>query len=195
MAISGGLDMRQQLNFKRSMRLWQPMLTFGLREDILIGKYARHYKHRLAREQFFGMLRSTSISVSLRLGCQLDISMLFLIPFLPSLSNSNDQALDVEAIVTYNSFEHLVHYYSEMSAMGDRDPEFQLFFTLDSGSLENQWGRIANVSIPFAVLQALDDPLVGWRTLGTNDLQGLADSGSGNVMLVLTKAGGHVVSF
>lgn len=66
MAISGGLDMRQQLNFKRSMRLWQPMLTSGLREDILIGKYARHYKYRLTTEQFLGMLRATSISVSLR---------------------------------------------------------------------------------------------------------------------------------
>ncbi|KAL7466666.1 hypothetical protein ACHAXS_006969 [Conticribra weissflogii] len=63
-AVSGGLDMRQQLNFRRSMRLWQPMLTFGLREDILIGKYARHYKHRLTREQFLKMLRVTSISVS-----------------------------------------------------------------------------------------------------------------------------------
>ena len=42
--------MRQQLNFKRSMRLWQPMLTFGLREDILVGKYARHYKSRLTKE-------------------------------------------------------------------------------------------------------------------------------------------------
>merc|ERR1712176_636552 len=26
-AVSGGLDMRQNINFKRSMRLWQPMLT------------------------------------------------------------------------------------------------------------------------------------------------------------------------
>ena len=66
MAISGGLDMRQQLNFKRSMRLWQPMLTIGLREDILVGKYAKHYKHRLTNEQFLGMLRATSISVRLR---------------------------------------------------------------------------------------------------------------------------------
>lgn len=64
MAVSGGLDMRQQLNFKRSMRLWQPMLTFGLREDNIIGKYARHYKHRLTDEQFRNLLRVTSISVS-----------------------------------------------------------------------------------------------------------------------------------
>ena len=64
MAVSGGLDMRQQLNFKRSMRLWQPMLTFGLREDNIIGKYARHYKHRLTDKQFRNLLRVTSISVS-----------------------------------------------------------------------------------------------------------------------------------
>ncbi|KAL3805642.1 hypothetical protein HJC23_005886 [Cyclotella cryptica] len=166
-AISGGLDMRQQLNFKRSMRLWQPMLTFGLREDILLGKYARHYKHRLTKEQFRSMLRVTSIS-----------------------------HLDVEAIVNYNSFDDLVHYYSEMSAMGDRDPEFQLFDDKNEGTCNTDkdgfWGRIANVSIPFVVLQALDDPLVGWRTIGTANAQGLAESGSGNIILLLTKAGGHV---
>ena len=106
----------------------------------------------------------------------------------------------MEAIVTYNSFDSLYHYYSEMSAMGDREPEFQLFGP-SAGSAaspsggNDEWGRIGNVSVPFAVLQALDDPLVGWRTVGTNDPQGLADSGSGNVMLLLTKAGGHVVSF
>jgi len=97
--------------------------------------------------------------------------------------------------VTYNSFDSLYHYYSEMSAMGDRPPEFNLLGGGDENNSDNNtddWGRIANVSVPFAVLQALDDPLVGWRTIGTNDPQGLVDSGKGNVMLVLTKAGGHV---
>mmetsp|Transcript_39238 Transcript_39238/g.66894 ORF Transcript_39238/g.66894 Transcript_39238/m.66894 type:complete len:117 (+) Transcript_39238:112-462(+) len=82
-----------------------------------------------------------------------------------------------------------------MSAMGDRPPEFNLLGGGDENNSDNNtddWGRIANVSVPFAVLQALDDPLVGWRTIGTNDPQGLVDSGKGNVMLVLTKAGGHV---
>ena len=45
------------------MRLWQPILTLGLREDILLGKYGRHYKARLTKEQFLGLLRATSISV------------------------------------------------------------------------------------------------------------------------------------
>lgn len=99
----------------------------------------------------------------------------------------------MEAIVAYNSFDGLYHYYSEMSAMGDRDPEFQLLGsngTVNEGS--EDWGRIANVAIPFAVLQALDDPLVGWRTVGTNNPQRMVDSGRGNLLLVLTKAGGHV---
>ena len=105
-----------------------------------------------------------------------------------SFSNKH---LDVEAIVTYNNFDDLVHYYSEMSAMGDRKPEFQLFDSEDEtcDTINIEWGRIANVSIPFLVLQALDDPLVGWRTLGTGDVQSLADSGSGNTILLLTKAG------
>ena len=107
----------------------------------------------------------------------------------------------MEAIVNYNSFENLVHYYSEMSAMGDRYPEFQLFGPTRSTSnptnessseKENSWGRIESVSIPFVVLQALDDPLVGWRTIGTEKPQELVASGSGNLMLLLTKAGGHV---
>ena len=29
-AISGGLDMRENLRFKRSIRLWQPMLAQGI---------------------------------------------------------------------------------------------------------------------------------------------------------------------
>lgn len=104
--------------------------------------------------------------------------------------------LDVEAIVTYNKFDNLVHYYTEMSAMGDRKPEFHLFdnnneATCDANGVDS-WGRIANVSVPFLVLQALDDPLVGWRTIGTDNVQGLAESGSGNTLLLLTKAGGHV---
>eukprot|EP00984_Skeletonema_dohrnii_P019263 scaffold9179_cov124-Skeletonema_dohrnii-CCMP3373.AAC.1 len=164
-AVSGGLDMRQNLNFHRSMRLWQPILTFNLRDDMLIAKYARFYKQKLTRGQFLRMLRTTSVS-----------------------------ALDVEAIVTYNSFNDLVHYYSEMSAMGDRIAEFGLLdkYSNSSECVADEWGRIANTSIPFAVLQALDDPLVGWRTIGTDKPQELVDSGNGNIMLLLTKAGGHV---
>ena len=82
-----------------------------------------------------------------------------------------------------------------MSALGDRHPEFQLFDYKNEDTCHTNkegWGRIANVSIPFVVLQALDDPLVGWRTIGTENAQGLADSGSGNVMLLLTKGGEHV---
>jgi len=80
--------------------------------------------------------------------------------------------------------------------MGDRNPEFNLLDQRNVSTCETthskSWGRIENVSIPFLVLQALDDPLVGWRTIGTEDVQGLAESGRGNTILLLTKAGGHV---
>lgn len=66
-AISGALDMCQQINFKRSMRLWQPFLTSGMRVDNILGKFADQYRHRLTKEQFLGVLRATSLSVSLRL--------------------------------------------------------------------------------------------------------------------------------
>ena len=69
-----------------------------------------------------------------------------------SLSCDVAKALDVQANVTYN----------DTTSSGDH----------------SSWGRMADVSKPFAVLQALVDPLVGWRTIGTNNPQALADSGS-----------------
>lgn len=50
--------------------------------------------------------------------------------------------------------------------------------------------RISQVSVPFLVIQALDDPLISWRTLG--DPKEVVNSGSGNIMMLLTKSGGHV---
>ena len=64
------------------------------------------------------------------------------------------------------------------------------------GSLPDK-ARIHNVAIPFCVVHALDDPLVTWRTVAAN--QGLmhptnltAQVKTGNLMILLTKAGGHV---
>jgi predicted alpha/beta-fold hydrolase len=78
-----------------------------------------------------------------------------------------------------------MHYYSEMSAMGD--------IPLDSPTSP---GRIANVSIPLCILHALDDPLITWKTVAANDglrhPSNVVKSGSGNVLMLLTKAGGHV---
>ena len=62
-SISGGLDMRHQLYFDRSKRLWQPLLADELR-NIALGKFCRRYKERLRPEDFVRFLRSTSISVS-----------------------------------------------------------------------------------------------------------------------------------
>uniref|UniRef100_A0A7S4NC69 Uncharacterized protein n=2 Tax=Odontella aurita TaxID=265563 RepID=A0A7S4NC69_9STRA len=89
-----------------------------------------------------------------------------------------------------------------MSAMGDTDA-FRSLTSSSSSSSENStscaaedssiasMGRIADVSIPFCVLHALDDPLVTWRTTGHNPSK-LVESGTGHVMMLLTKNGGHV---
>lgn len=57
-------------------------------------------------------------------------------------------------------------------------------------------GRIANVSIPLCMLSALDDPLITWKAVASNrglrHPSNLVKTGSGNLMLLLTKAGGHV---
>ena len=158
MAISGGLDMREMLNFKRSMRLWQPMLAQTLRDDFIVKKFDNRFRYRLTNEEHLKLMRSTSVS-----------------------------EIDIHAVVTYNGFNNLEHYYSEMSAMGDTSA-FQ-------GEAKNRSsktaGRIGQVSIPFCVLHALDDPLTTWRAIG-HDPSRLVNSGSGYIMMILTGSGGHV---
>ena len=92
--------------------------------------------------------------------------------------------------MAYNGFDDLLHYYREMSALGDI-PHMQ------DGLLEpNNTGKIHTVSIPLCLVQALDDPLVTWKATVSNKgfmhPENLVLSGSGNVMVLLTKAGGHV---
>lgn len=159
MAVSGGLDMREMLNFKRGKRLWQPMLAQNLRDDFIVTKFDHLFRHRLSPEEHLKLMRSTSVS-----------------------------EIDTYAIVSYNSFDNLEHYYSEMSAMGDTN-----VFKAETNpsSLDEDFGRIANVSIPFCALHALDDPLVTWRTMGHNPTK-LVNTGSGHIMMVLTRSGGHV---
>jgi len=74
-----------------------------------------------------------------------------------------------------------------MSAMGD-STAFQ--YKLHE-STDEKVGKIENIMIPFCVLHALDDPLVTWRVVGHNP-SALVDSGKGNILLLLTKTGGHV---
>ena len=159
MAVSGGLDMREMLNFKRGKRLWQPMLAQTLRDDFIVTKFDHLFRRRLSAEEHLKLMRSTSVS-----------------------------EIDTYAIVSYNNFDDLEHYYTEMSAMGDTNA-FKA--ETNSSSLDEDFGRIANVSIPLCVLHALDDPLVTWRTIGHNPAK-LVDTGSGHIMMVLTKSGGHV---
>ena len=157
MAVSGGLDMREQLNFDRSKRLWQPMLAKELRDKFIIGKLDPLYRHRLSAEQYLHLMRASSI-----------------------------HEIDKHAVVTYNGYDDLLDYYTDMSAMRDTT-----LFQRNNNNNSDKVGRIANVSIPFCVLHALDDPLVTWRTMG-HDPESLVNTGSGYLMMVLTKTGGHV---
>ncbi len=160
MAISGGLDMREMLNFSRGARLWQPMLAQTLRDEFIVDKFDNRFRMRLSADDHLKLMRSTSVS-----------------------------EIDTYAIVKYNGYDDLEHYYADMSAMGDTK-----LFRSNSNSSSSEGkhvGRIANVSIPFCVLHALDDPLTVWRTIGHNPDK-LVETGSGHIMMVLTKSGGHV---
>lgn len=77
-----------------------------------------------------------------------------------------------------------------MSALGDIP-----FEEFDSDVIAPH-RRIHNISIPFCVLHALDDPLITWNTIASNHgwkhPSNLTKTGSGHLFLLLTKRGGHV---
>ena len=100
------------------------------------------------------------------------------------------QSIDEHAVVTYNSYRDLEHYYSEMSALNYNSLEESKRGTISPKS------RIHNIAIPLCVIHALDDPLITWKTVADNwgdkHPENLVKTGSGNLMLLLTKGGGHV---
>lgn len=153
MAISGGLDMRYQINNERAKRLWQPMLAKELRTVFVVGKFGERYRQRLTKEQMLELMRAAHIS-----------------------------DIDEHAVVTYNSYDDLMHYYSEMSAFGD------VPFDTDRNYAAS---RMANASIPLCVLHALDDPLITWKAVAADEgpmyPSNLVKTGSGYLMLLLTK--------
>jgi predicted alpha/beta-fold hydrolase len=195
MAISGGLDMRYETDFYRAQRLWQPLLTETLRNDFVIGKWGERVRERLTKEQMKMMMRATHIS-----------------------------EIDKTAVVAYNGFRDLEHYYSEMSVLGDIPMDEH------SGDTQKTKGRVDQISIPFCVVvrfgfpriftrrpslyymifshrlfslsllhdkqHSLDDPLITWRSVAANEgllhPDNLTQRGSGNLLILLTKQGGHV---
>ena len=65
-SVSGGLNMREQLTFYRSMRLWQPMLAQSLREVVLTG-FRQRYEKRLSDYDFREFQTASHVSVRFKL--------------------------------------------------------------------------------------------------------------------------------
>ena len=161
-AVSGGLDMRFEIDFYRAQRLWQPVLCATLRDDFIVGKWGERVRARLTKDEMKQMMRATHVS-----------------------------EIDKTAVVAYNGYRDLIDYYSDMSALGDVSME-----EYASGVIPRH-RRIHNISIPFAVIHGLDDPLVTYRTVVSHEEgplhpTNLTRTGSGNLVLLLTKRGGHV---
>ncbi|KAL7576522.1 hypothetical protein ACA910_018020 [Epithemia clementina (nom. ined.)] len=98
--------------------------------------------------------------------------------------------IDRHCVVPYNGFRDVEHYYSEMSLLGDLTSQ-----EYDNNKIDSN-RRVHQVSVPTVIVHAIDDPLITWRTVAAN--QGvlyptnLTKAGSGNLMILLTKTGGHV---
>jgi predicted alpha/beta-fold hydrolase len=89
-AMSGGLDIRKEIDYHRAQRLWHPLLAPMLRDTFVVGKWGERVRQRLTKEQMKALMRATR---------GIDI--------------------DQTAMVAYNGFRDLIHYYSEMSVLGD----------------------------------------------------------------------------
>jgi len=166
--FSGALDTRHQIHFHRSRKFWQPLLVKNLR-DLIIGKFQRQLQKRLTAQEI------EDIAVA------------------PTVVD-----FDERYTIKYHNFDTIESYYSQMGAMGD----FTSFDNnVDDGTTSSTGpnpkdhsggvGRIANVSIPLLVVNALDDPIAYPKCLG-NDPQRVSTSGSGFTLLLITEKGGHV---
>lgn len=102
-------------------------------------------------------------------------------------------------MATYHRFDNLTHYYMEMSALGDFPLEAYKQPQNSTSDNINTRRRLHDLAIPLCVVHALDDPLVTWKAVAANDglmhptrLTKNETGGSSNLMILLTKAGGHV---
>jgi len=85
--------------------------------------------------------------------------------------------VDINMVAPFNGFASVDEYYTAMSPASD----FK--------SVEDP-GMMGDVSIPFAILSALDDPIVCEKCLG--DPSQISQVANGNIFYMLSKRGGHV---
>jgi len=167
MAISGGLDLRYQMDYTRGKRLWSPFLTIIAREKFFLGKWGHRVKERLSESNFRNMIRA-----------------------------KDNIELDSAAAAAYSGFDDVHHYYQSASALGDIPHNKDDDSILDDSGHFLTPKKIDNVSIPLVVLHSLDDPIITWRATCANQglmhPSNLVQTGKGNLMILLTKSGGHV---
>lgn len=131
---------------------------------MMIGKFGEKFRSRLSKDDMKRLMRATDVT-----------------------------GVDEAGVIVYNDFDSVKHYYSEMGALGDT--VFENHSAMEE-SPNTVVGRIQDLAIPLCVIHALDDPLLTWRTVAANKgfmhPANLTRTGSGNLVLLLTKGGGHV---
>ena len=163
-SISGAMDCRHEAFNERAKRLWLPMVADLTRFSQLTTKWANRLAQRLQRDDMIALLRSKNVVEA-----------------------------DQYSAVVYNGYRDLMHYYSESGALGDvpwehRESPIEFF--------KKKHRKITKLNIPLCVLQAFDDPISTFRTIvgnsGFMNPESLVRLGAGNLLVLLTKRGGHV---
>jgi len=166
-AISGALECRTEANYTRAQRLWQPMIADFMRTRQHLAKFAPRLRARMSAGDIQRLLRATHVV-----------------------------AVDEVMSVAYNGYRNLEHFYEDMGALGDVPLDVLQKSTMANDTSSLRKYNFAKISVPLCVLHSFDDPISTWRTnagnVGLMHPSNLVRVGNGNVLLLLTKRGGHV---
>ena len=163
-SISGALECRYEMEFRRPQRLWQPMITDCSRQRH-VRKWYQRILERLGRNSMIGMMRSTTVVVF-------------------------DQYIAVEYF--HPRYKSLTDYYGSMGALGDNSMEAlesRNHSSITDGRIFNVSIPLCVMHAfddPIATWKGVA------ANSGFMHPRNLVHSGNGNVLLLLTDRGGHV---
>lgn len=169
-SISGSLDCRFQQNFTRSQKLWQPMISYHVRQDQHLAKWGKLLERHWTRDRMTQFLRATNMV---------------------ELDHFSHNASDL------TKFYADMSVLGDVSKEDSFSDSARTNNSTASSSQIPLHARIHQLSIPLCILHTLDDPISTWRNVvgrpGSIMVPAsLVESGNGNLMVLLTEKGGHV---
>ena len=174
-SISGALEARQETQFLRPQRLWQPM----------IADFFRLHQYTLSGEPSNQQPLTPTRALRQRLTPQ-QIQKLYIA--------TNVLQLDAASVAAFYNYTRVRDYYAHESALGDVSVD-DLLSPNQPAHVRHESQLARHLQIPLGVLHALDDPISTWHTVVGNTGWMRPDQLvqlNENLVVILTAKGGHV---